>query len=115
MNVKGFDFSSWQDAPDTSAFIDFTKAVAIGAQLQAINALPNVYGIAFVTESDAAHWTELDNVITPAMRTRLNTWLTARGYSTIPAAWTNRRVIMAVFRRLRGDYDFPCCDVMDAG
>ncbi len=26
MAVKGFDFSSWQDAPDTSAFIDFTKA-----------------------------------------------------------------------------------------
>jgi len=26
MTVKGFDFSSWQDAPDTSAFIDFTKA-----------------------------------------------------------------------------------------
>ena len=26
MTVNGFDFSSWQDAPDTSAFIDFMKA-----------------------------------------------------------------------------------------
>jgi hypothetical protein len=32
MSIKGFDFSSWQDAPDTPVFIDFTKAVAIGAQ-----------------------------------------------------------------------------------
>jgi GH25 family lysozyme M1 (1,4-beta-N-acetylmuramidase) len=42
MTVKGFDFSSWQDAPDTPAFIDFTKAVAIGAKFAVARA---AYGL----------------------------------------------------------------------
>lgn len=83
------------------------------AQLQAINALPNVYGLAYVTEAEGAHWTELDAAITPAIRTRLNTWLTARSQTTIPAAWTNKQVIMAIFKRMRVDFDLDQCDVMD--
>lgn len=42
MTVKGFDFSSWQDAPDTPAFIDFTKAVGIGAKFAVARA---AYGL----------------------------------------------------------------------
>lgn len=74
------------------------------AQLQAINALPEVYGICLLT-TGGVRWGELDNTITPALRTRINIWLAARGYATIPAGWTNRQVVLAVCRRLNPDFD----------
>jgi hypothetical protein len=75
------------------------------AQLTAINALPEAVGIAVLTQSaEGAKWTELDSNITLAIRNKLNTWLTARGYPTIPAGWTNRQVVLAVFRRLNPDF-----------
>ena len=47
------------------------------AQLQAINALPDTYAICAVTETGVTKWPELDNVISEAVRARLNTWLGA--------------------------------------
>lgn len=71
------------------------------AQLSALNALTGVVGICTLT----AGRPELANVITAGVRTKLNTWLTARGYSTIPAGWTNRQVIVAVFQHLKAGFD----------
>lgn len=84
-----------------------------GAQLVAINALPNVYGICAVTKSGNVIWAELDNTIPAGVRTRLNTWLTARGFATIPAGWTNRQVVRAIFQRLRVDFEIGQEDVAD--
>jgi len=85
------------------------------AQLTAINALPNVYGICAVTESGNVKWAELDGVISSAVRTKINNWLTARGYPTIPAGWTYRQVVNAIFKRLNDRFDLTAFDVMDGG
>ena len=71
------------------------------AQLTALNALATVRGLAAMTDNGVVKWGELDNVITSAHRTKLNIWLTARGYPTIPADWTYRQVVRALIRRLR--------------
>lgn len=71
------------------------------AQLTALNALAQVRGLAVMTDSGATHWAELGNTITTAQRTKLNTWLTARGYPTIPVGWSYRQIIRAIIRRMR--------------
>lgn len=84
------------------------------AQLQDINALPSVYGICMVTEGET-HWAELDTVISSAVRSRINGWLTARGYPTIPAGWTYRQVIIAIFKRINPNYTLENTDIPDVG
>jgi len=85
-----------------------------GAQLLAIDALPNVIGICAVTESGDVKWGELDANIALAVRTKLNTWLTARGLPTIPAGWTNRKVLVEVAKRMDERFDLGFFDVADA-
>ena len=76
-----------------------------GPQLSAINALPEAVGIAVMTvDADGTQWKELDSTVTLAVRTKLNTWLTNNGYPTIPAGWTNRRVVLELFRRLNPNF-----------
>lgn len=84
------------------------------AQLQAINALPNVYAICAVTEGGQVKWAELDGVIAPAVRTRLNSWLSARGYPNIPAGWTYRQVVIAIYKRINDVFDLAMNDVADS-
>jgi hypothetical protein len=71
------------------------------AQLTALNALATCRGLVGMSSGGAVYWGELDNVITSAHRTKLNTWLTARGYPTIPVDWSYRQVVRAIIRRLR--------------
>ena len=85
-----------------------------GAQLTAINALPQVVGIVAVTESGSVRWAELDGVIAAGVRTKLNNWLTARGYPNILSGWTYRRVIREVFQRLNDKFEFDSFDVAEA-
>jgi len=85
------------------------------AELLAIDKAPGVVGICAVTESGNVKWAELDGTITPAIRTKLNTWLSNRGYPTIPAGRTYRQVVMAVFRRLNDKFDLDAFDVADVG
>ena len=75
------------------------------AQLSSIGALANVYPLVAMTDNGILKWAELDNVVTAAHRTKLNNWLTARGYPTIPAGWTYRQILMAILQRLRGRVD----------
>lgn len=75
------------------------------AQLAAINALPQVYRICTLAE--------LDDVITPTRRTRINTWLTNRGYPNIPAGWSYRQVLDAVAKRLLAHFSRERNDVAD--
>lgn len=84
-----------------------------GAQLQAINGLSHVYGIVDVTEGGNVRWAELDGVCAAAVRNRLNTWLTSRGYPTIPAHWTYRQIVMAIYKRLNAHFDLAQFDVAD--
>jgi len=84
-----------------------------GAQLIALNALPNVVGIVAVTQNGDVRWAELDGTITPAVRTKLNTWLTNRGYPSIPAGWTNRQVVDAVFKRINPNFDLDNFDIAE--
>jgi len=85
-----------------------------GAQLVAINALPHVIGLCSVTEGGGdGRWPELEDVILPAVRTKLNTWLTARGYPNIPAGWTYRHVIREICQRLNEFYEIENTDVLE--
>ena len=85
-----------------------------GAQLLAIDALPNVIGICAVTESGTVKWAELDANMALAVRTKLSAWLTARGYPTIPTGWTNRKVLVEVAKRMDAKFDLGFFDVADA-
>lgn len=84
------------------------------AQLSAIDQLAHVYGICAVTESGDVKWAELDGVCSEAVRTRLNTWLANRGYPTIPAGWTYRQIVRAVYQRVNTHFDLDRFDVADA-
>jgi hypothetical protein len=83
------------------------------AQLVALNALPNVVGIVAVTEAGNVRWAELDGVIAPAVRTKLNTFLTARGWPTIPAGVTYRVVIRAAFKRFNASFEIEGMDISE--
>jgi hypothetical protein len=63
------------------------------AQLTAINALPNVCGLAYISDPKFNSWTELNDVINSTARTQLNVWLTKYSLSNIAADWTCQRVI----------------------
>jgi len=75
------------------------------AQLTAINNLTNVYRICTIAE--------LDDVITSARRTRINSWLTARGYPNIPAGWSYRQVLDAICIRLLPHFIREMNDIAD--
>lgn len=74
-------------------------------QLSAVNALTNVVGIVAVTDNGNVHWAELDNTISAGVRANLNTWLTNHGFQTIPAGWTYRQVVNAIFRHFNNSFD----------
>ncbi len=84
-----------------------------GGQLIAINALSNVVGIVAVTESGDIRWGELDGVVTPAIRTKLNNFLTARSLPTIPVGWSYRQILIAVYKRLNPLWSLDSHDILD--
>lgn len=83
------------------------------AQLTAINALASVVGLVAMTET-GIKWVELDNTVTTAIRTKLNNWLTARGYPNIPAGWTFRRIVQEIYARMGQKFDLDGVDIADA-
>lgn len=83
-----------------------------GPELTAINNLSQVVGIVAVTESGDIRWAELEDVIPAGTRTKINTWLTARGYSTIPVGWTGRQVVQAIFKRLNDKFEIEAFDLL---
>lgn len=85
-----------------------------GAQLIAINALASVIGLVVVTQAGNVRWTELNGVISLAVRTKLNTFLTNQGYPTIPAGRTYRQVINAVFQRVNARFDLSNFDISES-
>jgi hypothetical protein len=109
---------------DATAYTGYVHCDSIGgfgaylfsgtpAQMAALNALPQVVGIVAVTESGDVKWAELDGVIASGVRTKLNTWLTARSYPTIPAGWTYRQALEAVYQRLNARFDLNGFDVTE--
>ncbi len=84
------------------------------AQLAALNALPQVVGICALTTAGDVRWAELDGKIAAAVRNRLNIWLGAQGYPTIPADWSNRQVVEAIYKRMNDRFDLGGIDVADA-
>lgn len=76
-----------------------------GPQLTAINALPEAVGIAVMTQTaDGVKWAELDSTVTLAVRTKINNYLTSQGLATIPAGWTNRKVVKTIFKRINPNF-----------
>ncbi len=71
-----------------------------GAQLLAIAALPaaKVVPLCLVSQGES-QFPELNDVILPAVRTKLNTWLTARGFPTIPTGAKYGVIIKAICNR----------------
>lgn len=117
-------------APDTGALIagqDFNGFVhcgslgqygayifsGSGAQLIALDALATVVGLAAMTEAGAVKWPELDNTIAAGKRTKLNNWLTARGYANVPVGWTYRQAVMAIWIRFHAAFRIEENDVAE--
>jgi hypothetical protein len=75
------------------------------ARLNAADSITGVYGICAMTEAGDLHWAELDNIITAAKRTKINTFLAANGYPTIPAAWTNKQAVIAILKRISAKFE----------
>lgn len=88
--------AGWALAYQISANWGVYLVSGTGPQLVALNATAPVTGICNVTESAAARWAELDDVVASGVRTKLNTKLTALGKATIPAGRTNRQVLQAI-------------------
>jgi len=84
------------------------------AQLTALAALPaaQFVPVCVVTHDDKVRWAELDGIIANGVRTKLNTWLTARSLPNIPVGWTYRQVVMAIFKRLNADFDLDWFNVI---
>lgn len=74
------------------------------AQMEAIGALDEVYAIAFVTESDEEKWPELDEVVKPQVRAKLNRFLAPLGWPIIPAQQMARQAVERVFSRFNADF-----------
>lgn len=74
------------------------------ARLIAADSIAGVYGICLLTDDGTVKWAQLENTITPAMRTKINSYLTAHGYPTIPAGWTNRQAVKAILNRINPDW-----------
>jgi hypothetical protein len=98
-------FTNWVSMGDLPSGFGLYMVSDTLARLVAADAIPGVYGICAMTKDGDVHWAELDNLITPTMRTKLNSWLSAHSYSTIPATWTNRRVVKTILARINDKFD----------
>jgi len=84
------------------------------AQLLALNALPEVVGVCFVSQADTERWPELNDTINPAVRTKINTFLINRGFEfTIPVEWTNRQVLLKTFKYFNYNYTLNGTDICE--
>lgn len=84
-----------------------------GPQLTALNALANVIGICAMTQTGDVKWAELDTIPAAAIRNKLNTYLTNAGQPTIPASWTARQIVNAIFKRLNAKFEMDSFYVTD--
>ena len=80
------------------------------AQLTALAALANVIAIRQVSDG-SVRFPELDATIGAAARTKINNWLTARGYPNIPSGWTYRQVVKEIYKRVEARFDLDHLDV----
>jgi len=75
------------------------------SQLIAVNALPSVVGICRATVGDTV-LPELNDTITPSVRTKINNYLTSIGKDyQIPAGATNAQVIKRIYKYFRGTFE----------
>jgi len=70
-----------------------------GAQLSGLGGLANVVPLVGMTDDGTARYPELENTISAGARTKMNNWLTARGYPNVPAGWTYRRLLNELLQR----------------
>lgn len=86
-----------------------------GAQLSALDALPQVVGICAVTENGNVKWAELDGVVAAGVRTKLNTWITnnRHAWPLIPAGTAYRQILQVLYKRFNGKFDLSVIDVAD--
>jgi len=107
-----FNYTLCDRLPGTNwgAFLCSARG-AVLTQLDALSA--RFIGIVAVTDSGGVVWGELENPADSAVRTRLNTWAAAHNQPTIPAGWTNRQVVRAIFERANERFDFGGINTME--
>ena len=110
--VVGRDFKGFVHCGTRGNFGAYLYA-GTPAQLAALDALPTVIGLVIMTEAGNVRWLELENTITNARRTRLNTFLTERGLPTIPAGRTYRQVVLTVWDRFFSGFDINQNDLAE--
>ncbi len=119
--VPDYGLADWQTLPISYTLLPdklggWRAGIFSGkaAAMATLAALPNVIGIVAVTDDGKTRWGELDGVIAPAVRTKLNAWLSAHSLPTIPATTTYRQVLLVVYKRLNARFDITAFDVADA-
>lgn len=89
-----------------------------GAQLQAVDALPGVVGIAAFTDdpNDPVKWAALDGPIPAGVRNKIDTWVANNhpAWGTIPAGWKLRDLVKFIGKKLNTHFDLASLNVADA-
>jgi hypothetical protein len=85
-----------------------------GAQLTAINALPQVIGICQVTEN-GVRWGELDSVVSTTVMNKLNAWKTANRptWPAVTAGMTYRTIINFLFNKFNVKFNLNAIDISE--
>jgi len=105
----GTGWHRWVWVGDLPGAWAFYIIVGTGPQLTAIDAHANTGWGMVVTSDGTNRWPQLDQAIPAGARTRLNTFLSARGLPTAPAGTT----LLQVIRRGAAKYDWGLTDVWD--
>lgn len=98
-------YTNWVSMGDLPDSFGLYLVSDTAARLVAADSISGVYGICAISQTGDIKWTELDSVITAAARTKINSFLSARGYPTIPAGWTNKQVVKAILTRINDKFD----------
>lgn len=104
----GTGWHRWAHVGDLPGAYAIYIVVASGVQLTAIEAMPGVVGGAVVSNG-SVRWSQLDEPLQPALRTKLNTWLTNRGLPTVGSNFT----LLQLVRRAASEFDYGTHDVWD--
>lgn len=68
-------------------------------QLTALAGEAGIVALVKMNDDGVTKYAELSNVVSTGARTKMNNWLTARGYANIPVGWTYRQILNALVNR----------------
>ena len=105
----GTGYSGWVYVGNLPGAYAAYVIAATGAQLTTIQAHANCVGGALITE-DGVKWQQMNEPISAASRTKINTYRQAQGQSNIPAGTTLLQVVRFAAKHFDGLGNFDVWD-----